>query len=62
MWHIFLYSLSFTFQKNCKMLKSINKVESQHHLHLISVLMFDFKFKFSELSNNIAHDFNAIKM
>ena len=43
------------------MLKSISKTKSQHHLHLISVLTFNFKFEFLKLSNNIAHDFNAIK-
>ena len=44
------------------MLKLISKAESQHHLHLINVLMSDFKFKSLKLSNNIAYDFDAIKM
>ena len=44
------------------MLKLINKIENQHHLYLISVLIFDFKFKSLKLSNNVAHDFNVIKM
>ena len=43
------------------MLKSINKIENQHHLHLINVLTFNFKFKFLKLSNNIVYDFNVIK-
>ena len=43
------------------MLKSINKTESQHYLHLINVLTFNFRFKSLKLSNNVVYDSDIIK-